>query len=152
MRISEVNKTEKIRDYKIHVIVFFSIVVFCGCHPENRDSWQQIFLKSDVQNLYLYKSNAPYLQDSVLPLTFSFNPVDVVSEKKFQVYNALSLGKQLKEYILETPQKAIYFFLFDRSVIESVPWDSIRTKNLYLRKYAIHESDVDNANDFTLYY
>lgn len=92
------------------------------------------------------------MQDSALPVNFSVNPVDVVSDKNFEAYNSLVIRKQLKEYISETPGKAIYFFLFNRNVIDSLPWDSIRAKNLYLKRYAIREVDVDNSNDFILYY
>ncbi|MES2848686.1 MAG: hypothetical protein V4685_06495 [Bacteroidota bacterium] len=140
------------KKYKTPLLFLFSSILLYGCPINKQDFHQQVLLKSNAENLYMYKSYTPYLQDSTLPVSFSVNSVDLVSNKNFEVYNSFVIRKQLKEYISETPDKAIYFFLFNQNVIDSIPWDSIRAKKLYLRRYAIREIDVDNSSDFILYY
>jgi hypothetical protein len=132
--------------------VVFILFIFCGCPMDKRDLYQQIFLKTDHQNLYLFKSYVPYLQDSVLPVEFHYNSVDVVESDIFEVYNAFVINEKLKDYISKTPQKAIYFFLFDKNVIDTTLWNDIRDNRLYLKRFNVKEDEVNNTDDVFLYY
>jgi hypothetical protein len=37
----------------------------------------------------------------------------------------------------------LYLFIFSKSTLANVPWDTIRKKNLYLKKYKFSKKDLD---------
>lgn len=61
---------------------------------------------------------------------------------KLSYNTGMSCFESLVEY--SSSIRTFYLYLFDPSIIESAPWDTVREKNLYLKKYAL---TIDELND-----
>ena len=40
----------------------------------------------------------------------------------------------------------IYIWLFDRKLIDSIPWEQVKRKNLYLKRYDLTTQDLERMN------
>jgi hypothetical protein len=54
--------------------------------------------------------------------------------------------------IHSTNQQALSFYVFNKDTLDTVPWDSIRKYNNYLKHYIIKPSMVNDDEDYTITY
>lgn len=52
----------------------------------------------------------------------------------------------VKDYYERDPDYLIYLFLFDAQVAETIPWDTVREKEMYLKKYVFSIEDLSALN------
>lgn len=129
------------------------MITLTACPKDVRYGYQHIALHLPTDSTYYVLSESPYILDSILPAIYPSGHLKLITHQSyFYLFSSFEKKVKLKDYISSTPDKAIYFYLFRKEVIETKTWNEIRNSRLFLRKFTIKEQDVDNENVVHLYY
>jgi len=77
------------------------------------------------------------------------NPFEVPTVRLLKPYSKLKLHNWWLEFFDREPVRHMY--LFDRAVLDTVPWDTIRHHNMYLKRIRLTKQKLDSLN-WTLTY
>jgi hypothetical protein len=134
-----------------YIITILFIIALLGC-PKGVSNAIYFVNKSNNANIFLL-SISPYCYDSILPKIMPdiniFRPCPINQNMGLTI--AFSFGT-IKNQIEQSPQKALSFYLFDKTTLDTSTWANIIANNLYLKKYVITPADVNNVSNYTITY
>jgi hypothetical protein len=132
--------------------ILFAITL-CSC-PAKKGIVDSIYFtnNSNQTNLIVF-CRSQYYWDSVLP---SVKPTadgvfrDAIPNKKLGLF--ISYDGGVLNSISASPQKAFTFYLFDKNVLNNNTWNDIKSNNMYIKKYVITTSQVNNESNLEITY
>ncbi len=128
------------KNIKIIIAGLLIMMLFSASDCHNKD-YEYFFIKN-LYNRAIYYSTSDYYPDTSIVKEYrSIGPINPTEEIYFDAgYD----GFKRKDTLI--------FFIFDAETIEQVPWDTIISKYMILKRFELSEEDVRNMNDTITFY
>jgi hypothetical protein len=124
------------------------ILTVTSCREDYYDSRLVFINKSDSS---IYVINSDFYKDTTF-VYVNYYPGNAPHKFKIQPHETKSPIKPIGswERVYEE-QDTIAFYVFDAQVLETTPWDSIKTKYLVLKRFDLTFADLESL-DWTITY
>lgn len=122
--------------------------------PSGKDIYNTIIFENynKIDDIFILYST-PFCNDSILPQSKptldKFRSCPYGSQQVLKVSFSYT---DIQDLINNTPQKALTFYVFNKVVLDSMPWSVIVANNLFLKKYITTTSDVSKEANYTITY
>ena len=127
--------------YTALIVLFFTLTSMT-CYKESANCHNTITVQNNTSNaIYYYVSRDSNLSSITNP---HFDAGDYKCEA--MASHSWFLGSCWETYIKSTPELRMYPFVFDAYTIEHTPWDTIRARGLYLKRYNFSTADFQANN------
>ncbi len=131
-----------IKNY-IFLAILFNVLT--SCHPDKYYSFFTIKNNSASGICYSYSNSYPDTSipnNKYLP-TPIIAPSNVIqSGESYTVVKAATLG----DYFKSVPSGTMEIFIFDAQVVQTIPWDTVVTKYMVLKRYDLSLDSIKKMN------
>lgn len=141
---------------KTPIIIFILAILLLGstCKKEDEDCHKTIAFINQTENT-LYVRGAYDYPDTIISAGIP-NPILDPNFSKVQpneTNNQVLWDRDCIEsaYTYSIPSDTLMVYVFDATVLETTPWETVISDNLVLKRYDLSLEDLQNS-DFTILY
>ena len=135
----------KIKDLLDSVIslVMFMVSMSFSCGRDKSDCHHRLYIRNNTANSIYFT----YSFDSSLQ-RLDYNPG--LSPSQFKCIENTEIGHFRNDcFDSELPysiENKLYILIFDATIIEAIPWGTIKQNQLFLKRYALTKVQLDSCN------
>lgn len=127
--------------------------VFFTCKKENNCHKRISFINNTNKDVYVIKNTLGYPDTNY----YHYDPSPTLSQKEYKVNSNTSTNSPLQllacyeDVMKEKKSDTLMVFVFDAQLLETISWDTVKAKNLYLKRYDLSLQDLQK-NNWTIRY
>lgn len=139
----------------IAILLLTQILISSTCRKESENCHQKIQFKNNssgsifIQESYQYPKTSLAGPYAPFPSPLSQPQVNEVKSAETNTEATRTRGGSCIERIFGTeliPSGITMIYVFDANILNTVPWDTIREHNMYLKRYDLSLQDLKNSN------
>lgn len=125
---------------KIIIVIISILTISFTCKKEDED----MLLIKNMSNNDIYIGYSSHYPDTSLNIV---NPLLNVNDRKIKshTFQKPYYGAPTKNFFYGSIDTLI-LFVFDANVLETIPWDTIKSKHLVLKRYDLSLEDLEEMN------
>lgn len=140
---------------KIIYLFLFISIIFYSCDPtcDTETCHYHIYIQNNSSN-NIYQTVSDIYPDTLLKFYTDPNPkLDAINKTTINEKGTMSKLSCYEFDFKDTkrPLEKLIIYVFDAKTLESMSWDSIKAKDLYLKRYDLTLQDLQN-NNWTITY
>jgi hypothetical protein len=127
---------------KLLIIGLAFLVEAVSCRKDTENCHHHIFLTNNSSKRVYLLTTVGY-PDTMLRQKDNYNP----SNNPTSLVEPHQKGSDYSGNCLESHERdTLMLFIFDARILETISWDSVKAKNLYLKRYDLSLQDLQTQN------
>lgn len=132
----------------IPIILFTLAFVSFSCGKDRNCHNRISFVNKSNKDVYVIKNTSGYPDTNY----YRYDPSPTLSQNVYKVNSHKASTSSLQysacyEAIMKPPESdTVMIYVFDAHVLETTPWDTVKAKNLYLKRYDLSLQDLQQSN------